>query len=112
MKKKFCKKCISLFERVVVRLHYRRVIDIYTLCQKHEPDLWAKSNRKAKIPASVRWAVWRRDNFLCTYCGVWAHNLTLDHKVPEKFGGSSEIDNLLTACSSCNQRKGSVTWDK
>jgi hypothetical protein len=35
--------------------------------------------------------------------------LSLDHVIPEAAGGATCIDNLVTACMSCNQFKGSRT---
>lgn len=100
------------FGKLAVWLHYRRYWDLYMLCQIHEPEIWAKSNRKAKIPTSIRWKVWRRDHMRCVYCGVYAESLTLDHLIPEKFGGDSDAENLVTACSSCNQRKGANNYEE
>ena len=57
------------------------------------------------ISKSVRFAVFARDQFKCRYCGAVAANskLVIDHIIPVKIGGSSEFDNLLTACEPCNQ---------
>ncbi len=50
----------------------------------------------------------RRDGWRCHYCGKrgTSRTLTRDHKVPRKDGGRSTLDNLVSACRSCNQRKG------
>lgn len=32
--------------------------------------------------------------------------LTKDHKVPQRHGGPDTLDNLVSACRSCNCRKG------
>lgn len=99
-----------LVGKLTVKLHYRQKLDIYSLCSLHEPELYAKSQRKAKIPASVRWAVWRRDHFKCHYCGIWGNNLSLDHIVPETYGGQGVPENLVTACAKCNAKKGSMGY--
>ncbi|OUC08879.1 HNH endonuclease, partial [Litorilinea aerophila] len=36
-------------------------------------------------------------------------NLTVDHVVPRSRGGSHGWENLVTACTRCNQKKGSLT---
>ena len=60
---------------------------------------------KATIPASIRWAVWERDDFTCQHCGSRKH-LTVDHIHPESKGGLMTMDNAQTLCRSCNSRKG------
>lgn len=52
-----------------------------------------------------------RDNHSCQYCGrhksEFRHKefLTRDHVYPEHKGGPSTWDNLVTACSTCNNKK-------
>ena len=45
-----------------------------------------------------------RDGHKCVYCGGDAN--TLDHLVSKSAGGPTTSDNLVTACASCNLRKG------
>ncbi len=63
---------------------------------RHEPAL---SNPK----------LFARDRFLCAYCG--AHfpesELTREHILPTSRGGCDHWMNCITACRSCNHRKGS-----
>ncbi len=53
-----------------------------------------------------------RDDYCCQYCGRSAaalrtrEYLTRDHLVPVSRGGGNEWTNVLTACSTCNTRKG------
>lgn len=61
--------------------------------------------RKAAIPSALRWEVWNRDGFKCHYCGS-SYDLVLDHVVPEAKGGATTAENLVTACKSCNGKKG------
>ena len=49
-----------------------------------------------------------RDRFRCQYCGH-GEDLTFDHLIPRSKGGQTTWDNVLTACSPCNLRKGSMT---
>lgn len=53
----------------------------------------------------VRMRVFQRDNFTCVYCGVKNAQLECDHILPISKGGSDDIDNLATACKSCNCSK-------
>lgn len=53
-----------------------------------------------------------RDRYTCQYCGRPRSELrgreflTRDHVVPLSRGGQNTWDNVLTACSPCNNRKG------
>jgi hypothetical protein len=54
---------------------------------------------------NVRKIVFKRDNYKCTYCGVLADKLECDHIIPLSKGGSNDMDNLTTACRTCNRQK-------
>lgn len=53
-----------------------------------------------------------RDHYRCQYCHRYGNELrhreclTRDHLVPLSRGGSNDWTNVVTACSSCNTRKG------
>jgi hypothetical protein len=49
---------------------------------------------------------WRRDN---TDVAYWTYATSVEHIVPIKRGGTSDPDNLLTACWRCNEEKGTQT---
>lgn len=53
--------------------------------------------------------IFRRDGYTCQYCGSRSGRLTLDHVVPRHRGGQHDWENLVTACPSCNLRKGGRT---
>lgn len=52
--------------------------------------------------------VLRRDGHTCQYCGS-EDRLTLDHVLPRSRGGRDAWDNLVTACTPCNNRKANRT---
>ncbi|MDZ4700409.1 MAG: HNH endonuclease [Rhodothermales bacterium] len=52
--------------------------------------------------------VLRRDGFRCQYCGS-RDSLTVDHVLPKSRGGGDSWENLVAACTPCNNRKGSRT---
>lgn len=56
-------------------------------------------------PAFTRFNVFLRDRFECQYCGS-PRDLTFDHLVPRSKGGQTTWQNIVTACSPCNLRKG------
>lgn len=51
----------------------------------------------------------RRDNYKCAYCGRSDIMLTIDHIIPKARGGSDSWENLITACTKCNNIKGDRT---
>lgn len=61
-----------------------------------------------KFRRSKRYAIYKRDGFMCLACG---HNvlsdLTLDHIIPQCLGGKNNARNLQTLCVLCNGLKGS-----
>jgi hypothetical protein len=65
------------------------------------------SARKA-ISKKTRFEVFKRDLFLCQYCGAHPPEVILhvDHIMPVAAGGTNDSDNLTTACEACNQGKG------
>ena len=66
--------------------------------------------KPARYPAFTRFNVFLRDRFTCQYCGVRTE-LTFDHLVPRSRGGTTRWENVVTACSPCNLRKGSMMPD-
>jgi 5-methylcytosine-specific restriction endonuclease McrA len=53
--------------------------------------------------------IFRRDGFICQYCGQKTASLTMDHVVPRHRGGQHTWENLVSACPTCNRRKGGHT---
>ena len=49
--------------------------------------------------------IFKRDQYKCQYC-CQTQDLTLDHLIPRSRGGKSIWTNLVTACLSCNAKKG------
>jgi len=60
----------------------------------------------------TRREVFRRDNFTCLYCGSRYKDLTIDHVVPRHLGGNQSWGNVVTACASCNHKKGGRTLEE
>lgn len=55
--------------------------------------------------AFTRFNVFLRDGFRCVYCGD-TKDLTFDHVIPRAHGGRTVWENIVTACSKCNAKKG------
>ncbi len=66
---------------------------------------YVSANRR---PAFTRFNVFLRDRFSCQYCGdrLPTQDLTFDHVIPRSRGGRTNWQNVVTACSTCNLRKG------
>lgn len=61
-------------------------------------------------PSSHTWArlraeVYARDDYTCQYCGERGKRLECDHVVAISRGGTTDLDNLKTACFGCNRSK-------
>ena len=69
---------------------------------------------RPRIPQweELRAAVFERDGYRCAYCAAICDAPHCDHIEPLSRGGSSEMDNLTTACAECNIRKGARTPDE
>ena len=64
--------------------------------------------KPSRTPAFTRFNVFLRDRFSCQYCGT-RDELTFDHVVPRRAGGRTTWENVATACSPCNLKKGGRT---
>ena len=55
-----------------------------------------------------------RDQHQCQYCGKQPplRELNIDHVLPRSRGGDDTWENLVTACKSCNHRKGGKTVEE
>ena len=64
-----------------------------------------------RLPAFTRFNVFLRDGFACQYCATPHHtsDLTFDHIMPRSRGGQTKWENVITACASCNLKKGNRT---
>lgn len=68
------------------------------------------AQRRPGIDPGIRAQVYKRDNYRCVYCGTEVGPLQLDHVRPYSKGGWDSIKNFVTACRSCNAKKGN-RWD-
>lgn len=74
----------------------------------------SKEGQQRKLKRRI--IVYMRDKWTCVECNTHLHDLpegvrlTLDHIRPTSKGGSNEVENLQTMCSTCNEAKDN-TWD-
>lgn len=79
-------------------------------------NYYVKTNRhKHKTAVLNKHNLYLRDDYTCQYCGRHVSDfkkgeyLTKDHIVPKERGGENTWENLVTACSPCNNRKDNKT---
>ncbi len=76
-----------------------------------EIEIGRKKKAVAVVSSRVSWVrlrelVKNRDHAICHYCSRYAEDGAADHVVPLVRGGTDALDNLVWACSQCNQSKG------
>ena len=74
--------------------------------------LVAQVKRPRPVLRLSRREVFMRDKWTCQYCGIVTRDLTLDHIMPRTRGGAHTWENLVSACKTCNHRKGAKTLDE
>lgn len=62
------------------------------LFQTEYPENWEE----------LRKEVYRRNRWQCQKCGAKNTQLFAHHKTPLSWGGSNDIDNLMTLCKDCH----------
>lgn len=102
------KEKAELVEAAAERLHASRislpvplVIRLVYFVRIPQPVMLSPTRRSVAL----------RDNFTCQYCGETPGRnlLTMDHVLPRSRGGQTSWENVVTACSTCNMRKGDRT---
>lgn len=90
-------------------VYVRKAYDVNQLAM-----VLAGGNPQRRLPAALRWRIYRRDQGICRYCGVAcgpeAERWEIDHVVPRALGGRDDPSNLALACRRCNQKKGAKLW--
>ena len=96
-------------KRVSIIEHYDKLVNSPSISFKL-PSVIALKNYviPKRKPAFTRFNVFLRDNFTCQYCSknFFANDLTFDHLVPKCLRGKTSWKNVVSACTSCNLRKG------
>ena len=97
--------------RVSIVSYYDRVIRSPSFSMKLPSVIALKSYIKPMSnPNFTRFNVFLRDKFTCQYCGD-KKDLTFDHLLPKSKGGITDWENVVTACSTCNVKKGGKLFE-
>ena len=99
-------------DRVSIVSYYDRIIRSPSFSMKLPSVIALKSYiRPQTNPNFTRFNVFLRDKFSCQYCGD-KKDLTFDHLLPKSKGGITDWENVVTACSTCNVKKGGRLYSK
>ena len=77
--------------------------EVKPVLNQETPSLESEEKPSRYAPATVRHAVYMRDQGRCQNCGS-GRATEIDHVVPFAMGGMSDLENLRLLCRSCNQR--------
>jgi hypothetical protein len=84
---------------VEIKPAYKTPLELHKVAPEREP-----------IPGHLRRRVLARDGNACRYCGNMDGPFHMDHVMPVSKGGPTNQGNLVTACETCNLRKGAEYW--
>ncbi len=89
----------------------RSHLEIHSIIASYGKSVAAKRIASGYVPPVSNAALFKRDAYLCLYCGhnFPARELSRDHIRPTSRGGSDEWRNLATACRRCNNHKAGRT---
>ncbi|XP_015578663.1 uncharacterized protein LOC8276527 isoform X2 [Ricinus communis] len=105
--------CLEFMEKADVLEYYDQTVNspsgsFYIPAVLRVPHLLQVVKRRRIKSNLSRKNVLHRDNYTCQYCSS-RENLTIDHVLPTARGGQWTWENLVTACSKCNSKKGQKT---
>lgn len=114
---KYCDKLlfeISKIKGVNVTVKCSRCRMLNNFCSANDFTYRMKKadhNNDIQESIKLRLRVFKRDKYKCVYCGS-KKKITLDHVIPHSNGGKTELNNLVTCCNECNNKKGNRTQMK
>jgi hypothetical protein len=100
-------------EQVQLQRELKRLYGVPSPTPAEKPAA-AKPADKSQLRAvskALRFKIFKRDHFTCTYCGKRAGpdvELEIDHIMPLAKGGKDEEANLTTSCHACNRGKRDI----
>ncbi|XP_056691363.1 uncharacterized protein [Spinacia oleracea] len=108
--------CLEFAEKADVLEYYDQTVNSTTgsfniPAVLRVPHLLQVMKRKRVRNVLSRKTIFYRDDYMCQYCKT-TNSLTIDHVVPISRGGKWEWENLVTACTKCNSKKGHKTLEE
>lgn len=108
--------CLEFLEKADVLEYYDQTVNspsgsFYIPAVLRVPQLLQVVRRRRIKNILSRKNILFRDSFTCQYCSS-PENLTIDHVLPSARGGKWTWENLVTACSKCNSKKGQKTVEE
>lgn len=87
------------------KLGYQSTLNINSIISVVEKGFTKHHHKPPTLSNDV---LFRRDGFICAYCGDKFNIpiLTRDHIIPKKYHGKNTWDNVITSCKKCNSHKG------
>lgn len=90
---------------------------IRSCVQAHSIIAVSNHNYKKDLSGAVNLSnrtLFGRDRHMCAYCGKQfkVKDLSRDHIIPKSVGGENKWMNVVTACITCNMKKGAKTPEK
>ena len=105
--------CMVFADKVDILEEYNLIIRSVSFSMKVPSVLRLRRYARlaSRSPSFSRENVLARDGYQCQYCGVslTSKTATLDHVLPSSRGGKTTWENVVTACRSCNGKKGRKT---
>jgi len=112
-----------IHERRAIKLLIKDKVEVLSVWDDQYSYLSSKTNypavlrlrylikRPIKELAFSRYAVFRRDSYICQYCetGLTLRDITIDHITPRTARGKTTFINCVASCYPCNNKKGGRT---
>lgn len=82
-------------------------IEVNSIIATESRNFALQKNRKNYVPPLNNPTLFKRDDYLCLYCGIRfpSSALSRDHVTPISLGGKDCWNNVVTACKRCNNYK-------
>ncbi len=86
-------------------------LEIHSIVATFGHNTKLTKGRREYVPPLNNPALFKRDAYLCLYCGghFYERNLSRDHITPLSRGGIDRWNNVVTACKRCNNHKAGRT---
>lgn len=109
--------CLEILEKADVLEYYDQAVlssqRAYYIPAVLRVSGFVHTPKAKKVKLSLnRNNVFLRDKFRCQYCNKRGDDLTIDHVLAASRGGGWEWENLVTACASCNVKKGDKSLEE